>query len=108
MENASKIRIVNVTTDNMENAWIISNKLVSEKLAACCSVVQNVLSFYQWQGKVQERDEYLIVIKTIDSKLNELEKRIIELNCDEVPEIISFPIDKVHNNYQQWLIDTLK
>jgi len=108
MENTEKIRIVNVTTDSMENAWIISNTLVNEKLAACCSVVQNVLSFFYWNDKVQERDEYLIVIKTIDEKLDKLEKKVLELASDDVPEIIAFPIDKVSNKYQQWLIDTLK
>lgn len=108
MENTSKIRIVFVTTDSMENAWAISNTLVSEKLAACCSVIQNVLSFFEWKGKIQERNEYLILIKTSDSNVEDLEKRILELANDDIPEIISFPIDKINNKYKQWLINSLK
>lgn len=107
MEKVINIKIVFVTTDEYENAKQIANMLVSEKLAACCSIIHNVTSIFEWEQSIQERKEFLIIIKTSESKLNELEKRVLELSNDEVPEIISFAVESVYGEYYKWLVASL-
>jgi periplasmic divalent cation tolerance protein len=107
MEKAQEIRIVFATTNSTENALHISRILVNENLAACCSVIHNVSSVFGWQGVINERTECMIMIKTAESKINELEKRICELHPDEVPEILSVPVDSGKGSYLEWMKQSL-
>ncbi len=107
MEKVAEIRIVFVTTDTLQSARHIAKIIVTEGLAACCSIVQNLTSFFSWQNSLHERNEYQLIIKTAESKLIDLEERIIQLSNDEVPEILAIPVDYAHSGYHQWLLNSL-
>jgi periplasmic divalent cation tolerance protein len=66
--------------------------------------MQNVTSIFGWEGTIHERNEYMILIKTTEKRLAELEERIKEMHSDDVPEIISLNIDKSSDSYMQWLL----
>ncbi|TAL68722.1 MAG: divalent-cation tolerance protein CutA [Bacteroidetes bacterium] len=104
MEKTNELRIVFVTTANFENARQISKILVTEKLAACCSIIQNVTSIFGWEGTIHERNEYMIMIKTTEKRLGELEERVKQMHSDDVPEIISMNIDKASESFMQWIM----
>lgn len=104
MEKSNELRIVFVTTANFENARQISKILVTEKLAACCSILQNVTSIFGWDDTIHERNEYMIFIKTTEKRLVDLEERVRQMHSDDVPEIISINIDKASDTYMQWLM----
>ena len=107
MEKTKEFCIVYLTTDNFESAQHISRILVTEKLAACGTIIPNVISIYGWQGAIQETHEYQILLKTKNSILDELEKRILELHSYEVPEIIVTPVEFVNKDYLKWFNDAL-
>ena len=107
MEKVEQIHIVFFTSPSKDNAKKIAKELIDDKLAACCSLVNDVTSFFEWDGKVDERNEVMIIIKTSESKLNDLEKRILKLSLDDVPEIVSIPVDYAHSEYYNWLINTV-
>lgn len=107
MEKTDNFRIVFVTTNSYDNALHIAKILLSEKLVACCSIIQNVFSIFGWQGAIQERPEFLMVLKTSDHTLNKLEERVIELHPDEVPEILAIKINEVSAPYLDWMKHTL-
>jgi periplasmic divalent cation tolerance protein len=104
MEKTNELRIVFVTTANFENARQISKILVTEKLAACCSIMQNVTSIFGWEGTIHERNEYMILIKTTEKRIEELEERVKQMHQDDVPEIISINIDKSSDSFLQWIL----
>ncbi len=107
MENINNYSIVFVTTDSFDNARNIAKIIVSEKIAACCSIVHNVLSIYQWDDTIKESMEYLLIIKTKNVNLNMLETRILEIHNYKVPEIISIPFESVSIPYLKWMEDVL-
>lgn len=107
MEKVTEIRVVFVTTNTLQSARHIAKIIVSEGLAACCSIIQNLTSFFSWQNVMTERNEYLLIIKTTISKLNPLEDRILQLSNDEVPEILALPADFAHKGYYDWLLNSL-
>lgn len=104
----TKFNIVLVSVEHYENALQISRVLVHEKLAACCSIVQNVSSIFEWDGKFTERNESLIIIKTVADHIDVLFKRVKELHSDSVPEIISLPIEKGLPEYLRWVEESTK
>jgi periplasmic divalent cation tolerance protein len=107
MEITTKFRLVFVTTDSIENAKNMAKILVSERLAACCSVISNVTSVFGWHNSIQETHEYVLMIKTSEDKLDVLESRISELHSYEVPEIIATHITEGSLPYLKWMSDSL-
>lgn len=100
-------RVVYVTTGSYESALHLARILVSEKVAACCSIVSNVTSVYSWDSAIQERNEYLMIIKTSADKLELLKERVLEIHSDDVPEIISLAITEGSKEYLDWMNNSL-
>jgi periplasmic divalent cation tolerance protein len=103
LENDS-FGVVLVTVPSKEQAAAIAQTLVNTKLAACVSFFP-VHSVYTWQGKVQQDDEWQLVIKSCLAKFTELETTIRAIHPYEVPEIIALPIVEGSTPYLQWIAD---
>jgi periplasmic divalent cation tolerance protein len=100
--------IVLVTVDSPEDGLRIARDIVGRKLAACVNVIPELTSVYEWEGRVQESFEALLMIKTRKTYLDKLTRRILELHTYEVPEIIAFDISGGHNDYIKWLDSVLE
>ena len=92
-----------VTVPNMEEAKRIADKLVSERLAACVNIMRNIISTYRWKGEVEVDEEQLLIIKTSETKVDLIVKKINELHSYEVPECIGFNIVKGSEKYLDWI-----
>ena len=95
--------VVLVTVPNRETGKLIAEALVSERLAACVNVVPGLLSIYSWQGNVERSDEELLVIKTRQSLVAALSRRVKELHPYSLPEVIALPVAGGSELYLQWL-----
>lgn len=103
MKDAKELRIVYCNTDTYQNASLIAKNIIAEQLAACVSIIPNVVSIFSWENAIQERHEFTLMIKTTASALTPLEKRILELHTDEVPEIIAIEAQKALLEYYEWV-----
>ena len=92
-----------VTVPTIEEAKTIADKLVSERLAACVNIVRNIISTYRWKGEVEVDEEQLLIIKTSETNVDFIIKRINEIHSYEVPECIGFPIVKGSDKYLDWI-----
>ena len=81
----------------------LASKIVEERLAACVNVVSGVKSVYWWRGKVERDEEDLLIVKTVESRLDVLIRRVKELHPYEVPEIIAVPVEKGLPEYLAWV-----
>jgi periplasmic divalent cation tolerance protein len=95
--------VVFTNTDTQESAKQMAKILVTEHLAACCTINLNVTSIFSWDGAIEESIEQQLMIKTTDVKVEALIQRIKELNPNEVPEIIAVPIVKGNDDYFLWM-----
>ena len=100
--------IVYITASNIGEARDLVEAIVKERLAACANVVESVESTYWWRGKIERDDESLIILKTKESKLDELLKRVKELHSYENPEIVAVPILKGSDEYLRWIDEELE
>ena len=95
--------IVLCTVNSKDLAICIAKSLVTEKLAACVNICDNITSVYSWEDKVVEDNEVLLVIKSTKKLFKNIETRIKELHPYEVPEIISLDIENGSDEYLKWL-----
>ena len=95
------------TVDEKENAERIANTLLDRRLAACVQVLGPLQSVYRWKGKIENKKEWLLVVKTEDRFYARIEKTIKSLHSYQVPEIIALPIEKGNAEYLEWLNEQL-
>ena len=95
------MRLVLVTHPSKEHAERITRGVIDVKLAACV-IVTDVKSFYNWEGKLNEDDEVVTILKTSTDKADDLEKYIATNHDYDVPAIISFQAN-ANESYGNWL-----
>jgi len=105
--NSELIIIVLTTTPDAEEAKILAKKIVAAKLAACVQIMPRMKSYYFWEGKVQNNNENLMIIKTFKEKFAHLEKFIQANHSYDVPEIVGLSAEQVSNSYLNWMTNFL-
>ncbi|CAG0914820.1 unnamed protein product [Notodromas monacha] len=92
-----------VTAPDESKAKELARGLVSEKLAACVNIVPKILSVYEWEGKINEDNEVLMMIKTRTNRVDELSAYIRKHHPYEVAEVIAATITQGNAPYLKWL-----
>jgi periplasmic divalent cation tolerance protein len=95
-------KIVLTTTGTREDAGRIARALVERRLAACVNVVA-IESVYRWKQAVESAEEWLLVIKTTASALDQVHAAIKELHTYELPECVVLPIENGSEEYLAWI-----
>jgi periplasmic divalent cation tolerance protein len=98
----SKYGIVLITAPSREVADVIATTLVTEKLAACVSLMP-VTSVYTWEHQLHQDDEWQLIIKTKLAQFDTLAARTLALHPYEVPEIIAVPLKAGIQPYLSWI-----
>lgn len=91
-----------ISTASINESKKIAKTLVDEKLVACVNIF-NVTSFYEWNNKIEEDKEDLLIIKTVKSNNPEVVRRIKEIHSYDLPEIITIPIIGGYPEYLRWV-----
>jgi periplasmic divalent cation tolerance protein len=97
------MRIVLTTAGSQSEARRIAEILVERKLAACVNIVSRVQSIYRWEGKIQEAEEWLLIIKSMKDSFEKLRDAIKELHPYELPECLSLPVEEGSEEYLNWV-----
>ena len=95
--------VVLVTAPSVEVAAVLARTLVSERLAACGNIVPAVRSVYRWQGEVQDEQEVLLLLKTVQRVVPALTERVAALHPYELPEVIALPVAGGLDAYIGWI-----
>ncbi|CAO1425391.1 unnamed protein product [Diamesa serratosioi] len=96
-----------VTAPDEETAKKIAHGLVSNKLAACVNIIPKITSIYEWEGKINEDTEVMLMIKTRSTKVDELTKYVTDNHPYDVAEVISLPIENGNPPYLDWISKTV-
>lgn len=95
-----------VTTPSKAVARQLAQILVKDhRAAACVNILPQVTSVYEWEGKLNEEEECLMLIKTRTA----LVPRVVELvkshHPYDCPEVISVALGEGNPAYMQWVVD---
>jgi periplasmic divalent cation tolerance protein len=96
--------VVLVTAANRTEAEQIGQSLVEKKLAACCNIIDSIFSIFYWEGKICEENEVLLMIKSVNTRFDEIVSEVKKLHSYKTPEIIALPIVIGSEDYLNWII----
>lgn len=92
-----------VTAPNTDVAKTIAGGLVTNKLAACVNIVPGVISVYEWEGKIENDSEVLMMIKTRTTRIPELTEFVKKNHPYDVCEVITTSIEQGNRQYLDWI-----
>ena len=95
--------IVYVVTSGETEAKTIGKTLVQDKLVACANILPTMLSYYFWQGNLEEDHEAVLLLKTLKTLVSQVISRVKELHSYDVPAILELPIVSGFLPYLEWI-----
>ena len=104
----TEMRLVYVTTKNIEEARAIAHELMNRKVVACANILPQMESIYRWEGKLEQASECVLILKTEEAKVDAVIEAVVELHSYDVPCAFSIPIEAGSKAYLDWLSGELK
>lgn len=101
-------RLVLTTASSLEESKKIARELVKRRLAACINIIPKIESVYRWEGKVEEAQEFLLLIKTTESAFARVREAIQQFHSYEVPECIALSIEEGSLAYLKWIDESVE
>ncbi|WP_375318571.1 divalent-cation tolerance protein CutA [Candidatus Tisiphia endosymbiont of Oplodontha viridula] len=98
--------VILTTTDNQQVVDKLTISLLEANLAACIQV-DNIVSYFKWEGKISSVLEYRIVVKAKSDNYNAIEKMIIDMHNYDLPQIIKLDIQDGLPAYLNWVTQSI-
>ncbi len=95
-----------VTHKNQEEADKIVNHLLDEKLITCANFFP-IQSRFLWNGKVENQDEIVSLLKTKEENFEIVREEILKMHPYEIPCILKMYAE-VNESYGEWILDETK
>ena len=103
MKTSEKLCWVYMTAESFEEAKRIGQILVSQNLAACVNLLENMTSIYIWKDKLEEDQEVVIIAKTRKTLMPKLIEKVNSLHSYDWPCILELPIQGGNPDFLSWI-----
>jgi periplasmic divalent cation tolerance protein len=100
--------VVSFITAPAKDAETIATAIVERKLAACVNIVPSVQSIFAWEGKIENVDEALMLVKTTEAAVPSLVETLDEIHPYDNFELITVDIEGGSAPYLDWIRDTVE
>lgn len=86
------------------DATALAEELVELRVAACVNILPGLSSIYRWDGKVEREEEQLLIIKTAESRVDELRRQLLTRHPYDLPEFLVLNVDQASKAYEAWVL----
>jgi periplasmic divalent cation tolerance protein len=97
------VMFVYATAADEGEARRIGRAVVEARLAACANILPGMRSLYWWQGRLEEGEETVLILKTTEERLAALIRRVKDLHSYDCPCIEALPVVAGHAPYLDWV-----
>ena len=103
MKPSEKLCWVYMTVGSFEEAKSIGQILVGQNLAACVNLLENMTSIYNWEDKIEESQEVIMIAKTRKTLMPKLIETVNSLHSYDCPCILELPIQGGDPDFLSWI-----
>ncbi|MBW2988032.1 divalent-cation tolerance protein CutA [Candidatus Woesearchaeota archaeon] len=95
-----------ITNPSQEEAKRVAKHLLDKRIIACANIFK-IKSMYWWEGKIEEGDEWVVIAKTTQQRIEQLEAEVKAIHPYKIPCIIRIKAD-ANQDYLGWLEGEIK
>jgi periplasmic divalent cation tolerance protein len=95
--------LIYITCADRDEARHIGRELVQKRLAACTNVFSGVESFFQWDGRLEEAAETVLIAKTVSARVPAVVETVRALHSYEVPAVVVVPVAGGNPAFMDWV-----
>ena len=92
-----------MTAGSVEEAKSIGQILVGQDLAACVNLLENMTSIYNWEDKMEESQEVIMIAKTRKTLMPKLIETVNSINSYDCPCLLELPIQGGNPDFLSWI-----
>lgn len=96
--------VVCLVTTPQADASSIASAVVERRLAACVNVVPLVRSVYRWEGKVEQDEEALLIVKTTRASVAQIDTLLRTVHPYDTFELVALDIVGGNHPYLDWIV----
>lgn len=97
--------LVYVTAPSMEEAEGLARLAVEARLAACANILPGMRSLYWWQGRLEQAEETLLMLKTTEALVPALTRALTAAHSYDCPCVVALPIATGNPDFLRWIAD---
>ncbi|HIC85603.1 MAG TPA: divalent-cation tolerance protein CutA [Desulfobacterales bacterium] len=98
-----RANLVYITASDLQEARKIGRELVACRLAACVNIIDNMNSFYWWEGEIQDDREVVLIAKTKEPLVQELVEKVKSMHSYSCPCVVSLPVLNGNPEFLKWI-----
>lgn len=102
---AHEYSLAMTTVGTMADADRLAAGLVEARLAACVQILP-ITSHYRWDGEATRSDEFLLLVKAPQPRLDAVREFTVAHHPYEVPEFVEVPVTSGLPAYLTWMDDS--
>jgi periplasmic divalent cation tolerance protein len=103
-----EINMIYITAGSKDEAKRIGKALIGNGLAACVNIIENMTSMYVWDGKLQDANETILIVKTTKERVSDLIEKVKSLHSYDCPCIVSLPVSGGNPAFLKWVAEEVR
>ncbi|AMO83733.1 MAG: divalent cation tolerance protein CutA [Enterobacterales bacterium] len=107
-DNVTDAIVVLCTAPDEACAQQLASLALSEKLAACVTLLPGASSMYYWEGKLEQEYEVQMILKSERSHQEALLRFLKQHHPYQTPELLVLPVHAGDKDYLSWLNASLR
>ena len=100
------MKMILITFPSLASAEEVIGELFQKKLIACAQIDGPVRSYYRWDGKLNDGEEWRVLLKTTAEKLEELELETSRIHYYDTPQWLVLEA-KASVEYLKWVNESM-
>ncbi len=92
------------TVSSRPEANRLARGAVEKDLATCAQIDSEIISYYRWEGKLEEGHEFRVWFKYMPANASALQTWVMATHTYETPQWIEISAENVGQKYLSWAV----
>ncbi|XP_058472514.1 protein CutA homolog isoform X1 [Solea solea] len=99
--------IVLLNSPNEQAVKDMGRAIMEKRLAASVNILSRTSTMYYWKGEIQDANEFLMLVKTKTSRIQQVTDYVRSIHPYANPEVLSFPVEDGSLAYLKWMDEAI-